>query len=378
MQHVKVRNLDSGDAEIVHVIGAIAAGGAERFVVNLACELARQGRRVELWSMSNRTEPVTSAFQQQLREAGVVLRHGPTGRIGVRTVFWFRRLLRAIQPGVLHLHTPNTELLHFLTMLLSTKKRRVFRTLHSSAVPQKAFQKLVFLHATYERTVACGTAVFSKFSGLGFSRLTTIRNGVAFHWPIQTPEIRSKIRAQLGISNGVKVFVAIGRMDGANLVESPKGHNSLIAAWKQSHIARVYGELHFIGDGPLKSALQSLVPVDATIRFHGIQPEPHNWLLAADCFVMPSRWEGLPVAGIEGIGTGLHCILSDIPPLRELHPPYVRWFNVDDVTELATAMDNACGMHELPDYEAIMRFRRDFSIAICANKYLALYFGGGD
>lgn len=363
------------NVDIAHVIGALAAGGAERFVVNLTCELARAGSSVELWSMSNRSEPVTAAFQRQLHEAGVGLRLGPTAKIGAQTVSWYRQLLSESHPTILHLHTPNTELLHFLATMFSGRKRRVFRTLHSSAIPRKIFQKLVFLRSTYDGTVACGTAVYSKFARLGMSGLTEIKNGVAFHWPIQTHEIRRDAKARLGIADDAVLFVCVGRMDGVDLAGSPKGHSSLISAWQQTQIAKVRGELHLIGDGPLKAALKSLVTGDEKILFQGIQPEPHRWLLAADCFVMPSRWEGLPIAGIEGIGTGLQCILSDIASLRELKPPNVCWVGVDDVDELAAALDNACVERDAPAAEEIREFRQNFGIAGCAEKYLALYLG---
>jgi glycosyltransferase involved in cell wall biosynthesis len=56
---------------------------------------------------------------------------------------------------------------------------------------------------------------------------------------------------------------------------------------------------------------------------------------------MPSRYEGLPLAGIEALGTGLACIFSDIPPLRELNPSSALWCAPNDVTALAHCLRSA-------------------------------------
>ena len=46
------------------------------------------------------------------------------------------------------------------------------------------------------------------------------------------------------------------------------------------------------------------------VQFLGVKSNVEEYLCAADCYVMPSLYEGLPVAAVEAECTGLQCYLS--------------------------------------------------------------------
>ena len=75
----------------------------------------------------------------------------------------------------------------------------------------------------------------------------------------------------------------------------------------------LFSVLILIGDGELRTAMEKKVQdlnlVDS-VRFMGIKPNVYDYLQCFDIFVMPSLYEGLPVAGIEAQAAGLPVLAS--------------------------------------------------------------------
>lgn len=79
-------------------------------------------------------------------------------------------------------------------------------------------------------------------------------------------------------------------------------------------------ELALVGDGDLLDETRRLVAACAHaphIQVPG-SGDSSRWLAWADCFVLPSRREGLSNALLEAMAHGLPCIANDIPPNREV------------------------------------------------------------
>lgn len=71
-------------------------------------------------------------------------------------------------------------------------------------------------------------------------------------------------------------------------------------------------KLFFIGDGPCKKDIEKYV-IENGLTNNVIllgQKNVSEVLNAMDIFVMPSRFEGLPVSGVEAQANGLPCLFS--------------------------------------------------------------------
>ncbi len=123
--------------------------------------------------------------------------------------------------------------------------------------------------------------------------------------------------------------------------------------------------LRLVGDGPDRAALESLVrslELEDVVHFEGVcsQERVRELFVASDCFVLASFAEGIPVALMEAMASGVPCIatwVNGVPELIEhgvsglLVPPG----NVDElVNAIVTLADSTAKRTELRD-EALRR-----------------------
>jgi glycosyltransferase involved in cell wall biosynthesis len=101
----------------------------------------------------------------------------------------------------------------------------------------------------------------------------------------------------------------VGRFD------EQKNHTFLLDIFREVADANPRARLLLIGDGPLRSSIErqaSVLGLTQHVVFAGLRTDvPRVLLGAVDVFVMPSLYEGLPLAGIEAQAAGLPCVVSD-------------------------------------------------------------------
>lgn len=135
-------------------------------------------------------------------------------------------------------------------------------------------------------------------------------------------------------------------------------------------------DLVLLGDGDLRSELERRWGADKRVRFGGRVEDVQQWLHAADVFVSPSRSEGLPNAVMEAMACGLPCVLSDIPPHRELlerEPAAGELFAPGDAAMMADALRRILKNKEAASAAARTNAVEWFSAEVMAGKYRKLY-----
>lgn len=110
-------------------------------------------------------------------------------------------------------------------------------------------------------------------------------------------------------------------------VVSLKNHRLLIRALAATSAAL---ELRIIGDGPARLELASLaheLGVSDRVTLTGFMDKSkiHEEYQAADLFVLPSLWEGLPHVLLEAMASGLPIAMSDIEAHQGVVEPAYGW-----------------------------------------------------
>lgn len=365
--------LNTSEVTVVHVIGAFVAGGAEKFVWHLCAGLARAGVNVAVAALSHRVDLVGDAMIRELEERGVMIGRGPTDKVGFKSMLWYRRWLRSVRPSIVHLHTENTELAQYIAQPLLEFRPTLVRTMHTVNRSANRLHWLAIHGNRVATSIACGPAVRTRFFSELKGKLICIPNGVKFDWPIQDDETKQVNKRQLGLADGKLDFVHVGNQKGNSLEGAPKAHDVLLRAWAMAGMGERGCRLHLIGDGELREQLEALAGSDNSIRFHGVRADVTKWLLASDWYVMPSRYEGLPIAAIEAVGTGLPCIFSDIDPLLDFADPSVLRVKTGDVNDLAAKLIVASAQPRVCSQQLACRERERHGIDGVVQRYIEVY-----
>jgi glycosyltransferase involved in cell wall biosynthesis len=132
----------------------------------------------------------------------------------------------------------------------------------------------------------------------------------------RTDERRRAARAALGASDADRVLLAVGRQ------EYQKGFDVLLRALASMRHRGGSTRLFIAGrDGAATPALLAAVDslgVRDAVEFLGTRDDVPELLCAADVFVFPSRWEGMPGGVIEAMALEAPIVATDIAPVREV------------------------------------------------------------
>lgn len=118
--------------------------------------------------------------------------------------------------------------------------------------------------------------------------------------------IREQVRDELGIKDKY-VVGHVGRFC------FQKNHEFLIDIFESLMKKNNNAILLLIGSGELEESIKEKVKsvgLQNSVIFLGTTNEVYRYYQAMDVFVLPSRYEGLPVVGIEAQTSGLPCLFS--------------------------------------------------------------------
>jgi len=177
---------------------------------------------------------------------------------------------------------------------------------------------------------------YHKKLRISMDRVTIIFRGRERNPLVKDDSNRKAIRESLGTGERL-LLVNMARH------EYQKGQDILLDALGMLKDQLGEVQLLIVGrEGKLTPVLQQKVKeyqLQDNVVMVGHRNDANNILAAADVFVFPSRFEGLPGSLIEAEAASLPIICSDIPNNREIaNELNALFFNVNQTTELASAL----------------------------------------
>lgn len=284
---------------IALTIHALQGGGAERVLARLAEYWSAAGHELHLITWS-------AAESDELPLPPAVRRHG-LDLLGTSENLWqgawanyrrvraLRQTLRRLQPDLVLSFCDQMN----ICTLQATRglKWPVWIAEHSDPSRQRLSRVWEWMRRrNYPRCTGCVVLtpeIAEHLAGLvPRSRLAIIPNAVD---PPQDSAANPSQRS---------IVLSIGRLS------QEKGVDLLLQAWQQAHPQLEAWELCIVGDGPQRAVLERQAAALPRVHFAGWLSDPSPAYRTASLFVLPSRYEGFPMALLEAMSHGLACVAT--------------------------------------------------------------------
>ena len=295
---------------VVQVIPKFVLAGAEVMTVNLSIQLMLQGAEVSIISLYN----FRSGLTDRLERSGVMIyfldkKHG----LDINIISQIAGVLRELKPDIIHTHL--YALQYVMPASWLAKIPHKVHTVHSIASKELRFSRRVLHFICYHfcsvKPVAVSAQIqqsIVKHYRLNKKNVPTIPNGIDLQAPIR--------KESYHLGEKIKIL-HIGRF------EPEKNHRVLISAFGKLKAIFPNTELYLVGDGSLFREIQSVVELrnlSDSVKFCGLVDDIYALMPTCDIFVLPSKWEGMPLTIIEAMACAMPIVASrtgGVPDLIE-------------------------------------------------------------
>lgn len=319
-------------------------GGAERMTVNIGKMLDKERFNVNFFIIGrNGSCPITNFIPKEYRTEKIIAEKP------FNVLKNLHGVIKREKPDVVFSSRINFNDKILLFRLFFPKTRFIIRC--ENNLYTFSWIQYLFMGLTYRLADAIVVQThemkndFSKYLYINSDKIHVLEN------PIDRETIENSVANVCSPypNNGKKHFLASGRF------AYQKGFDLLIEAFSNVVKNRGDVDLYIIGakDGDCQSEYERIKAIieDKNLQYlvhcEGFQNNPYSYMKYADCFVLSSRWEGMPNVLVEALYLGTPvAAFTCIPMIKRLvfckKNGYIA--KKEDVKDLAFAMNKAVDM----------------------------------
>lgn len=323
-------------------------GGVYAFVINIIENIDKE-YQIDLCSFEKFTKQSNVNYVESF--GGKIYYCGHSGCLWEKQYGCLKKLYHLVSKGnydVIHIHSDvSYKLFLYALMAKLAKAKKVLIHSHSTGVDGKHRRIKLFLHYIFKEVVSCVAHKFLACSQsaakwmyneriLQDRHFAVINNGIN----IQKFKFNSKVRNEINKKMELADKFVVGHV---GRFSYQKNHRFLINIFYEVQKIEPDSVLMLIGDSvndnkflvETREQVKKL-NIENKVLFLGIRNDVSDLMQAMDCFILPSRFEGLPLVAVEAQAAGLKSYLSD---------------NITDQVKI-TDLVNFISLNESPEYWA--------------------------
>jgi len=294
--------------KILELIDSLDSGGAESLLKNFVLE----AKKNNTFNLEIATLYSNAIFKEEIKNAGI-----PVWNLNLKYKYDLRGILKIItiikkgKYDIVHVHLFPADIFAALASLFLSKDIVWIFSEHSVYNRRRSFKIFKILDSfTYRRYLKI-ICVSNQVESNLFSWIPSIkRKTKVIPNAVLVPEFLKP--------NHLKIYdiLFVGRLNQA------KGIDILLKAAKV--LKDKYGKnlkIAIVGDGPLKENLNNLavkLGVNGEVKFLGVRKDIEELMVSSKIFVLPSRWEGLPMVILEAMSRGMSIIATGVGGIPEV------------------------------------------------------------
>ncbi len=321
---------------VLFVIPTLGTGGSERIVLSLCQQLKSRG-----------FDPFVAAFrggalQDSFTQAGITTYDlNRTGGIDIRLIWRLIRIIRKHQIHIINCH-------HFVALFYAFWASRLTRvplmhTEHSkwemeqlSGFWDRCFR---FFLKRIDQITAVSPVSHQHLKDhylLSSARLSLTLNGVDVD-KYDQGKTKAYSRPTFGLNDSDPVLGCVGNL------RTEKNQKLLLKTLQVLNDRGHRWQVVLVGDGPCRNELAQLandLNVADQVFFLGSRDDAEKIYPLFDVYVLPSRYEGLPLTLLEAMSAGVPVIGTSVLGIREVidHEKNGLLVHDDDPSDLALTM----------------------------------------
>ncbi|WP_214710810.1 glycosyltransferase [Exiguobacterium sp. s55] len=297
------------EKKIIQIIPNLHLAGAEIMLENLTLRLDKEGYTVKVVSFYNEQ----TAISARLEFNGIdVLYLDKKRGFDFKSIIQLRNIIKEENPNIIHTHL--YILPYVIIASLFQKNITKVHTIHNLADKEVSSSQRKINKIIYKMFKVIPVAISPKIK----KSITNVYKFKDEFVPMVFNGVDIKKFQHIKKEKDIKEVVQllhIGRFS------DQKNHKGLIEAFYKSNPIENKIILNLIGEGSLKREIIQMVNdlnLNNHVNFLGLKSDVKKYLHSADIFILPSKWEGMPITLIEAMASGLPIIATDVGGVADM------------------------------------------------------------
>lgn len=297
--------LEVSKKRIVHFVYGLVNGGVEKMLINYFSRNNKDKYDIHIVTQQDSEKSCVQKFI----DLGFNIYRVPEKKHLIGYCCSVNKLMKKIKPDIVHSHMTESN---FLPNMIAKVNGVKYRISHShSFLPNCSIKNKVFLYIGKKVSniyVACSkeAGIYAFGKSVYFKIIYNAFNVRDYSY---SNHIRNKKRKELGLKNEF-ILLNIGRM------VDQKNQLRLLEIFKEYQKIDSDSKLIIIGDGQLRNKIIKKINI---LNLNNIiliskTSNVNEYLQMADCFLFPTKFEGLGIVLVEAQAASLPVITSSVVP----------------------------------------------------------------